>query len=80
MSFVTDWVVYTRDSCSLCETFMQELAELLGPQAQHVRLIDIATDPELEARYGLKIPVLAIDGDVVCMYRIDPERVRAHLD
>ncbi|MET0984818.1 MAG: glutaredoxin family protein [Steroidobacteraceae bacterium] len=53
---------------------------MLGPEVEKVRLIDITTDPELEARYGLKIPVLVIDGDVVCMYRVDSERVRAHLD
>ena len=76
---MTDWLVYTREACSLCETFMLELAELLGEQADGVRLVDITTDPQLEARFGLKIPVLVIDGDIVCMYRVDAERVRAHL-
>ena len=76
---MSDWCVYTRDACSLCETFIQELAPLLGEHAGQVRLVDISTDPQLQARYGHKIPVLVIDGDVVCMYRVDPERVRAHL-
>ncbi|MET0986235.1 MAG: glutaredoxin family protein, partial [Steroidobacteraceae bacterium] len=66
---MSEWIVYSRQSCSLCETFVHELADLLGPEVEKVRLIDITTDPELEARYGLKIPVLVIDGDVVCMYR-----------
>jgi hypothetical protein len=76
---MAEWVVYTRDDCSLCERFQQDLVELIGAQAQHVRRVDIDGDPALEARYGHKIPVLAIDGDIVCMYRVDPDRVRAYL-
>jgi glutaredoxin len=79
-SSLADWVVYTREGCSLCEEFQRGLATLLGAQAHLVRVIDIAADAELEARYGRKIPVLAIDDEIVCMYRLDPERVRAHLD
>jgi hypothetical protein len=77
---MSDWVLYTRDSCSLCEAFIQDLIELMGEQrASTVRLIDIGSSAELEARYGLKIPVLTIDGDMVCKYRLDADRVRAHL-
>jgi hypothetical protein len=32
--------------------------------------IDISTDAELEARYGVEIPVLVIDGRKVAKYRI----------
>lgn len=76
---VAEWVVYTRESCSLCERFLEQLAGLLGERASEVRLVDIGSDPQLEQRFGRKIPVLAIDGDIVCMYQVDAERVRAHL-
>jgi hypothetical protein len=33
--------------------------------------------PELERRYGERIPVLMADGEFVCAYRLDAGRVRA---
>ena len=35
-----------------------------------VEEIDISTDPELEARYGLEIPVLLVDGKKAAKYRM----------
>jgi hypothetical protein len=32
--------------------------------------IDISTDPALEARYGLEIPVLLVDGRKAAKYRV----------
>ena len=32
--------------------------------------IDISTNPELEARYGLEIPVLLVDGRKAAKYRV----------
>ena len=42
-----------------------------------VEEIDISTDADLEARYGLEIPVLLIDGKKVAKYRVtDAELTR----
>ena len=74
------WTVYSRTDCSLCEHLLEELAELLGPAvAAAVQVVDIAGDPELERKYGTRIPVLLADGEFVCAYRLDVERVRACL-
>jgi len=74
------WTVYSRAGCSLCEHMLEELAELLGPQAAAaVQVVDIEGDPELERKYGTRIPVLLADGEFVCAYRLDAERVRAYL-
>jgi hypothetical protein len=35
-----------------------------------VEEVDITTDAELEARYGLEIPVLEVDGRKAAKYRI----------
>jgi glutaredoxin len=72
------WTVYSRADCSLCEHMLEELAELLGPQAA-VQVVDIDGEPELERKYGTRIPVLLADGEFVCAYRLDVERVRACL-
>ena len=59
---------------------MADLAEMLGPQdAAAVEVVDISDDADLTARYGARIPVLLADGDFVCCYHLDRERVRAHL-
>jgi glutaredoxin-like protein DUF836 len=74
------WTVYSRADCSLCEHMLEELTELLGPQAAAaVQVVDIDGDPELERKYGTRIPVLLADGEFVCAYRLDPERVRGYL-
>jgi len=72
------WTVYSRADCGLCERMLEELAEVLGPQAP-VQVVDIDGEPELERKYGTRIPVLLADGEFVCAYRLDPERVRGYL-
>ena len=73
------WTVYTRAECGLCEQLQQELAELLGPAAAGVQVVDVDQDPELQRRYGHRVPVLMADGDFVCAYRLDRDRVEVLL-
>jgi hypothetical protein len=75
----SDWVVYSRPDCGLCEQFQFDLAELLGPRADQVRIVDIDSDAELKRKYGERIPALIVDGDYVCGIRLDAERVRRYL-
>jgi hypothetical protein len=69
------WLVYSRPECGLCEQMLLELAELLGPKINEVQVVDITGDLHLERKYGTRIPVLTIDGDFVCDYRLDRDRV-----
>jgi Glutaredoxin-like domain (DUF836) len=59
---------------------LAELFDLLGEPATAIRVQDISGDAELERHYGQRIPVLLIDGDFVCAYRLDMARLRAYLD
>jgi len=36
-----------------------------------VDVVDVDCDPELTRRYGLNVPVLLLDGTVVCRHRLD---------
>lgn len=75
-----EWVLLTRDGCTLCEEFMDELAGLLGPaEAARVRLVDVDVDSETRRKYGARIPVLLADGEMVCHYHVDRERIRPYL-
>jgi len=51
-------ILYTRAGCCLCEGLEERLRELLP--ADSLRLVDVDSDPALQARYGLSVPVLAL--------------------
>jgi predicted thioredoxin/glutaredoxin len=64
-------VVHRRD-CQLCDEMLEDLAALgrrlpLPP----VEVVDVDSDPQLERLYGLEVPVLLLDGTVVCRHRLD---------
>jgi predicted thioredoxin/glutaredoxin len=70
-------VMHRRD-CELCEQMLREL-EILGRTLRlpPVEVVDVDGDAELQRRYGLHVPVLLLDGTVVCRHRLDaPELAR----
>jgi predicted thioredoxin/glutaredoxin len=69
----------TRDGCGLCEELLAELTALRAgePLIPRVELIDVDSDPALQRRWGLKLPVLLLDGALVCLGRLDsPQLLR----
>jgi hypothetical protein len=62
----------TRVECGLCEDMLHEL-EALGQRyaLPPLTLLDVDSDPQLQRRYGLKIPVLLLDQVAVCSGRLD---------
>lgn len=56
-------ILYTRQGCCLCEGLEERLRELglsEGGEAPRLALIDVDGDPQLQQRYGLEVPVLAL--------------------
>ncbi len=41
-----------------------------------IEVVDVDTDPVLERRYGLDVPVLLLDGTVVCRHRLDASELK----
>jgi predicted thioredoxin/glutaredoxin len=41
-----------------------------------VDIVDVDNDPVLQRRHGLDVPVLLLDGTVVCRHRLDAEELR----
>jgi hypothetical protein len=77
---MSEWTVFSRPGCGLCEEMLEELASVLpAAEAARVQVIDIDADPELTRKYRTRIPVLLVDGEFVCAYRLDRQRVAAHL-
>jgi predicted thioredoxin/glutaredoxin len=69
--------VVHRDECELCDEMVAEL-ESLGRRIQlpPITLLDVDSDPELVRRYGLNVPVLLLDGTVVCKHRLDADELQ----
>lgn len=67
-----------RSECGLCEQMLGELHALCAQMPlPPLRIIDVDSDPLLQRRYGLKIPVLLLDATLICSHRLDtPELLR----
>lgn len=66
-------VLFTRQGCCLCEG-MEERLRALQP-APALECVDVDSDLELQGRYGLSVPVLAIrrpDGSLAELPRVSP--------
>ena len=65
------FVLYSRPDCGLCEEMLSELAANPEAAALGVDIVNVDSDPAARARYGHKIPVLMLDGELVCHGRMD---------
>jgi predicted thioredoxin/glutaredoxin len=68
-------VIYTRRDCSLCERMEAGVREVAGAAAR-VTMVEIDDDPALLGRYGRDVPVLSLDGEVLCKHFLDAGRLR----
>jgi hypothetical protein len=60
------FTLYSRAGCGLCEEMHSALAALAEASGIAVEIVDIDADPALRSRFGHKIPVLHLDGALVC--------------
>ena len=70
---------YTKAKCGLCDKAMALLEPIAKEEGATIRKVDIEADPALKERFGTLIPVIAIDGNVLFTYRVDPEQARKHI-
>ena len=72
-----DLILYQRDHCHLCDLALEVLAQARAPEFESV-FID--GDDALEARYGLRVPVLRDDARGIELdWPFDAEGVRGFL-
>ena len=69
--------VVHRHDCELCDEMLRELQALgrtfpLPP----IEVVDVDSDPVLQRRHGFDVPVLLLDGTVVCRHRLDADELR----
>jgi glutaredoxin len=69
-------VVLSREGCGLCEEMLHALAELEREQSlPPVAVIDVDSHAELARQFGLKVPVLLLDGSVICHYTLNSKEL-----
>ncbi len=74
---MTALTVWSREGCALCDEFLDELAPWAAARGLAVEVRDVDADPDTRRRYGLKVPVLTLDGSPVCHGHLDlPELER----
>jgi glutaredoxin len=68
-------ILYTREKCPLCDEAKEEMAKLrhLGYEIEE---IDIYQDDELIERFGLMIPVVEYNGEILQYGQVDAYTVK----
>ena len=64
--------LYSRPGCHLCDEMKAAVERVTRAADAPIAIeeIDISTDPDLETRFGLEIPVLLIDGRKAAKFRV----------
>ena len=76
MSRVT---LYGKPGCHLCDDALAELVRLRAERDFELELVDVTLDPALNRRYGQRIPVLALDGEELFEFFVEPDALRKRL-
>jgi glutaredoxin len=70
-------VLYTRAGCHLCDTARDVLMAERSRSPFELVEVDIAGHDDLEREYGIRIPVVEIDGEERFEYEVDPAELVA---
>jgi glutaredoxin len=76
---MTRLTLYTRTGCHLCEEAERVLRAEQAAAGFGLDLVDIDRDPELARRYGVRVPVVAMDGEDLFEYEVPLDLLRARL-
>jgi glutaredoxin len=71
--------LYSKPGCHLCDEMKVVIETVARRVPLTLAVVDISTDPELEASYGLEIPVLLIDGKKAAKYRVTESELEGRL-
>jgi hypothetical protein len=59
---MTHVVLYGKAGCHLCDDARAVIAEVRSRRTFDLTEVDVSLDPVLHARFGERIPVVAVDG------------------
>jgi hypothetical protein len=79
MSVNTSLVMWSRPGCELCEHMLLALGAAFPEESARLEIRDVDADPVAQRRWGLKIPVLLLGGELVCYGHLDGGELRRAL-
>ena len=71
--------LYSKPGCHLCDEMKHVIDAVAARVPLSLEVIDITTDADLQARYGLEIPVLLIEGKKAAKFRVTAEELERRL-
>ena len=76
------FTIYSRPDCHLCDEMKAVVERVAGSTtpAATIDVVDISSDPDLESRYGLEIPVLLVNGKKAAKFRVSEEELARMVD
>ena len=69
----------TREGCHLCAVAAETLARVGAEVGLVPEEVDVDADPELQAEYGDRVPVVFLDGREHSYFTVDVARLRRDL-
>jgi glutaredoxin len=72
-------VLYTRAGCHLCDVARETVLSLRERVPFTFDEVDIEADEELELEFGIRIPVVEVDGDEAFEVTVDPAELEGML-
>jgi glutaredoxin len=72
-------VLYHAQGCHLCERALEVIEQVRAGAPFELELVDIGGDPELEAGYRERLPVVEIDGEPAFVHFVGAEALRRRL-
>jgi glutaredoxin len=77
---VTRVTLYGKPGCHLCDEARAVVAAVREGRSFDLEEVDVSLDPALHRDYGERIPVVAVDGEELFEYRVDPAALEERLD
>ena len=68
-------LLYGKKECCLCDEAMDVLLKVQVLEPFDLEKIDISDNSDLLAEFGLKIPVISVDGIQAFKYRVNETRL-----
>jgi len=72
--------LYGKPGCHLCDDARRAVERATAGRDLVLEHVDVSRDPTLNARYGQRIPVLEIDGEMAFELFIDAGVLQRRLD
>ena len=72
-------VLYGKPGCCLCDEAREAVAIVRARHPFELEEVDVSIDPDLQRRYGERIPVLVLDGDELFEGHVEADELARRL-